>query len=416
MSTASLPGESAFAGARRGPIRVNPSWVSLSLFDYGLLAALSLLLVPAFILARLPFRMDFLSFAKVYWIGTSARSAFVATLLLILGFPIGQTLAPALRRYRAQKMRIVIALTVAVGLSCVLGLWMGLVVTVDALALAELMERKKDAFERTLVDIFFPGLFLFLGVILIFAFNTAIAGIRWAGTYDAALRHVDWILFHANVSSFSHWVLNHSPRWYLALLEFAYFGLFQQLGATIFLAVLLVNQRYAAQFVRALLVAFTIAVGVFFVLPAKGPYFTCPDHLANYPRWLTSFTVQQQLGEDVRILWAHAIPPGTPTVVGYFVSFPCMHIALAVISLWFLRRWKKIFRIVLAFDAILLIPSILILEWHYFIGMFGGIATAGIAIWISALPLRSSVCATSARRAAEWWPGSRSSSPVNSEA
>ncbi|HEV2322735.1 MAG TPA: phosphatase PAP2 family protein [Terracidiphilus sp.] len=363
-----------------GQGRFRPAFAS---FDYGYIAFLSLVLFPAFMLARLPVRMDFLDFARTYWGGTFARSAFVAILLYLLGFPIEQTLMPALRRYQKQKTRFSIALAAALGLSRMLGLGLGLLVTVDALAAAELMERKKEAFEPALADMFWPGLYLFCGVILIFAFNSAAAGLRWAGTYDEGLKHLDWVLFHVNVSTLSHWTLAHAPRWVLSLFELAYFGLFAQMGAALILSVLLGNQRHAVQYVRALLVGYGIALLMFMIFPAKGPYFICPDHILHYPHWLISYSAQQELGAEVRILWAHAIPAGAPTVLGYFISFPCMHIALATICIWFLRPWKRICHVVLAWDAIVLAPAIVLLEWHYMIEMFAGVATAFLAIWIS---------------------------------
>lgn len=356
---------------------------SLARFDYVYLAVLSLLLIPAFMLARLPFRMDFAAFAGAYWGATFAHSAFIAIVLYILGLPLGQTLMPALRRYQEEKARIGIALVVAAGLCWILGLELGLMVTLDALALAELMERRKKAFEAALVELFWPGLYLFWGVILIFAFNSPVVAIRWGGTYDQALKHLDWVLFHVNVSAISHWTLTHSPRWIPRLFEIAYYGLFPEMGAVLILSVLLKSQRYAVQYVRTLLVGYTIALLIFIVIPAQGPYFISPDHALHYPRWLATFTVQQELGAEVRMLWAHTIPSGTPTVLGYFISFPCMHIALAIICIWFLRPWKRIFRIVLAWNTLVLTPAIILLEWHYIIDMFGGVAVAFLAIWIS---------------------------------
>ena len=363
--------------------RRNPLQCAMGSFDYWLLGLLSLLLIPTLILARLPFRIDFVAFANAYWLATFARSAFLSVLIYLVGYPPGQTLMPALRRFGNESARIAIALAAVLWLSWILGLGLGLLVTVDALALAELMERRKKAFEAALVDLFWPGLYLFCGLILIFALSSAAAGLRWAGTYDEALSRLDWILFHVNVSTISHWTLAHAPGWVPWLFEMAYYGLFPQMGTALILAVLLRSQRYAVQYVRALLVAYTIALLVFIVFPAKGPYFLCPDHALQYPHRLVTYSVQQQLGAEVRMLWAHAVPPRAPTILGYFISFPCMHIALAIISIWFLRPWKWIGRVVLAWDVIVLAPAIVLLEWHYLVDLAGGVAVAFVAIWIS---------------------------------
>jgi hypothetical protein len=63
----------------------------------------------------------------------------------------------------------------------------------------------------------------------------------------------------------------------------------------------------------------------------------------------------------------------------YFVAFPCLHIAQPLIVAWFLRKWKRIVVFLLAYDA-LLIPAILLLEWHYFVDIVGGVAVAALAI------------------------------------
>ena len=361
----------------------NPYRCAMEAFDYWLLGVLAFLLIPAYLIARLPLRMNFPVFAGFFWIMASARGAFVAILLVILGLPFKQMLLPALRRYWNQKLRIAMAVAIAIELVYACGIVTGLIVAVDALALAELMERRRDGFERALIDLFWPGLYLFCALIVVFALNAAMVGIRYFGMYDQALNHLDWILFHVNVSSLSHWTLSHSPRWFAILLDFSYFRMFSQLGAALFLTALLGNRRHAIRYVRTLLLGYTIALAIYFVLPAKGPYFICPDHQAKYPHDLMSYNAQEGLLNDAQTLWTHSLSPDASTFGGYYISFPCMHIALALISFWFLLPWKRIAGTVLAFDVLLLAPAIVLLEWHYLIDMFGGVATAALAIWIS---------------------------------
>jgi hypothetical protein len=361
----------------------NPYRCAMEAFDYSLLGVLAFLLIPAYLIARLPLRIDFTAFAGFFWVISSIRSALVAMLLVILGLPPKKMLLPALRRYWNQKFRILFALAIAIELMYACGFSTGLIIAVDALALAELMERRRAGFERALIDFFWPGLYLFCTLIVVFALNAAMVGIRYFGMYGQTFKHLDWILFHVNVSSLSHWTLSHSPQWFAKLLDFSYFGMFSQLGATLFLTALLGNQRHAVRYVRALLLGYTIALAIYFVFPAKGPYFICPDHQTNYPHNLMSYNAQEGLLNDAQMLWTHKLPPGASTFGGYYISFPCMHIALALISFWFLLPWRRIAGMVLAFDVMLLAPAIILLEWHYLIDMFGGVATAALAIWIS---------------------------------
>jgi hypothetical protein len=52
-----------------------------------------------------------------------------------------------------------------------------------------------------------------------------------------------------------------------------------------------------------------------------------------------------------------------------------------LIVLWFLRRWKRMVAVLAVYD-VFLVPAILMLEWHYFVDMLGGIAIAAVVIWI----------------------------------
>jgi hypothetical protein len=367
-------------------------YLSLIRFDYVILCVLILLLFPAFTLARLPFGIDLVQIATAFWGGTAVDSAAMAIFLVVVGFPLDQTLMPVWSRYRAQKVRIAIAVLLAVYLVFALGFRLGLLVTVDALGVVELMERKKQAFEHSLIDIFVPALFLFCGLVMVFAFNHAIAGIRFAGTYDEALNRLDWTLFHANVSSIAHWGLNHLPPWFFKFLEFVYFGLYTRIGAVLVLTALLGNQKYAVKYVRTLLICFAIALVVFFVFPAKGPYSICPIHLSNYPRSLPTFWTQESLLAKARMLWAHTLTPNAALVnlADYYISFPCMHAALPIVGLWFLRPWRRIALFMLVLYVGLLLPAIILLEWHYIVDLFGGFAAAFLAIWLADLVSKKS--------------------------
>ena len=66
----------------------------------------------------------------------------------------------------------------------------------------------------------------------------------------------------------------------------------------------------------------------------------------------------------------------------YFITFPCMHIALPFIAWWFCREWKRIARVVFIYN-IALVPSILLLEWHYVADIFGGLVVAVLCLFIS---------------------------------
>lgn len=361
--------------------------IALLPIDYAFLTIASLLLIPAFSQARLPLRIDFSGFADTYWIGTASHGAFVAILLAILGLPLGQTLIPFLKRYRRQKTRIVIASATAVWLSALLGLELGLMTTIVALACAELMERKADKFEAVLLDVFWPGLYFFWGIILVFAFNHAIAGIRYAGTCDEAFKHLDCLLFHADVSRISQWGMSHLPYWLSYILQYSYFSLYSQICAVLFLTCLLGGQPLAMRYVRAMLIGYSIALFLFFFWPASGPYLISPAHLSGSSPSLRAFEIQDGLVKRAQLIWAHKLvsDAGMVDLTDYYIAFPCMHIGLVTIAIWFVYPWKRMAWLIIVFDTILLVPSIILLQWHYITDLFAGVAVAFLSIWLSGL-------------------------------
>src|SRR5437867_8586403 len=99
-------------------------------------------------------------------------------------------------------------------------------------------------------------------------------------------------------------------------------------------------------------------------------------HFSRFPESMT-YSIQDYLLSKARLLWDHK---GISSVsADFYISFPCMHIAQPLIVLWFLRRWKRIVFCLVLYD-IVLIPAILLLEWHYVVDLLGGILIAVLAI------------------------------------
>ena len=266
------------------------------------------------------------------------------------------------------------------------GVWLAFVITVDAMALTEFMDRMNQKLEASLLDIFIPALYLFCGVTLVFAFNHAIAGIKFAGTYDETFQHFDLMIFRISVSQIAHWFLAHLPLWVFKVMEFAYYSLYGQIGAALVLSALLREQHYSVRFVATLLIGYSIALVVFFVWPTIGPFSICAIHASDYPHSLATYPTQMAILEKARMLWAHTLPPKASyvNIADYYIGFPCMHVALPSISIWFLRPWKRIALCLLVFDAVLLVPSIILLEWHYLVDLMAGFAVAALAVGLSA--------------------------------
>jgi hypothetical protein len=336
---------------------------------------------PAFHRAGLPFRLDFAGMASAYWMGTAVRAGFVAILLALIGLPADQTWKPLVRRYWSQKGRLIAFGVFAVWMFFIFKFWLGITIIADGLALAEMLDRDSEGFGRRLSSIFAPALYLFIGIVIVFSFNHAIAGMKWAGAYDQFFNRVDLAIFHTSVSSLAHSAFHRLPLWSYKVFEMAYYSLYGQIGATLILTALLSGRDYSIRYVGALLVGYYIALLIFFLWPTIGPFAICQIHTSDYPNSLATFWTQESILAKARLLWLHnAVPEAYRVdVADYYIGFPCMHVALPLISIWFLREWRRIFTILAAFDVLLGV-SIILLEWHYIVDLFAGVLVAALAV------------------------------------
>ena len=170
-------------------------------------------------------------------------------------------------------------------------------------------------------------------------------------TYDAAFNRVDiWLLHGMSVSGIAHGALHSLPAWFFKAVEFVYyFCMFPQIGAAMLLLAFRSERREAFRLSVALLTAYYLAIGIFWLWPTQGPFFLCADHFADFPSTLLTYPIQKGLLEKAASLWAgHGVG-----VIGldYYIAFPSMHIAIPAIVAVFLRRWRRVYYALLAVDA-----------------------------------------------------------------
>jgi PAP2 superfamily len=313
--------------------------------------------------------------------GTAVRAGFVAILLALIGLPADQTWKPLLRRHWSQKGRLIVFGVFATWMFFIFKFWLGLTIVADGLAVAEMLDRDPEVFGRRLLSIFAPALYLFIGIVIVFSFNHAIAGMKWAGSYDQFFNGVDLAIFRTSVSGLAHAALHLLPPWSYKVFEVAYYSLYGQIGATLILTALLSGRAFSIRYVGALLVGYYIALLIFFLWPTIGPFAICKIHISDYPNSLPTFWTQESILAKARLLWLHNPVPEAyrVDVADYYIGFPCMHVALPLISIWFLRKWRRVIMILAAFD-VLLVVSILLLEWHYIIDLFAGVLVAALAV------------------------------------
>lgn len=164
------------------------------------------------------------------------------------------------------------------------------------------------------------------------------------------------------------------------MLDTVYFGMFAQIGAALYICGISSGWRQAVRFVGTILLSYYVALTLFYLWPAKGPYYLSGGLLCQRLPSLESCAAQKSLVAVADYLWQrkplHIIPSG------YYISFPCMHIVQPLVVLWFLRGWKRVVTALLAYD-VLLVAAILLLNWHYAVDIVGGVAVAAVAILLT---------------------------------
>jgi PAP2 superfamily len=331
---------------------------------------------------HLPLRFDWIKLSIAYWFVLAAQSIFMAAILFVIGIAGRDAQRDFVERWQREPMRLLLLLFYFGILGWAFGGVKALVLTVDTIAVLEFRERGNlTKLGRDASAVFLPALYFFVGFLLVLAYNCIIVSVRFNFAYDPAFNAMDrWILHGSTVFELSRWAVRTLPIAFFHFLEFIYFGMFPQIGAGIIVVGLYDGRGRSLQFVGTLLMAYYVALGLFYLWPSQGPYYMCPDHFAEFPSTLQAYSIQKLLISDAKALWSHV--PLHRISTDYFIAFPCMHIAQPLIVIWFLRRWKVIVLALCAYDAILIV-AILLLEWHYLVDILGGMAVAAAAIAIS---------------------------------
>jgi PAP2 superfamily len=350
-------------------------------FLSGILAAA---IVPAFLSVHLPLAVNWGRLIPIYWVGLAVRAVLVAVVLFVVGFPLEQTLRPLFIHYKNQKSRIPFFVLFAAGMIWKFGLITGITLVVLGVALAELVDRANGDLVHLwhqFRPVFPPAAYFFFGLILVFAYNDFIASTKDPGAYDWLFLKMDFYLgFRPSLSALAHATAKHLPAWGLHFAEYIYYAMFNQIGAALIILAMHSGTKQALRFVGTLLTAYYLALILFFFWPSMGPFYTCPNHFEQFSNSLATYG--SQLGAVFKYHLLNTNRAFSQVDTDYFIAFPCLHIAQPLIVLWFLRRWKRITIVLLLYDLILL-PSILLLEWHYFVDVIGGLIVAAIAIWLN---------------------------------
>jgi len=243
----------------------------------------------------------------------------------------------------------------------------GALFAVAGFATLEFYHRKGDW--KALRTALLPWAYLALGIQLALYFSSVIVSVRSCTEYDSLFARLDKsIMFGATVIGISR---NAVPFYGAA--EWLYYSIGGVMGAAILFLCLSGDSTTAFRMCGGILITYYLSLLLFFFLPAQGPFIA-----AGLPSYLETATVQRMSFFNASVLYHHTrwiTPP-----LGYYVAFPSLHVAQPVIAAWFLRKWSRVALIVGAY-CVLLVPAILILQWHYLIDIIGGLAVAAIAVW-----------------------------------
>lgn len=353
-------------------------------------ALMSFALFPILRMRGIPLSFDWSAFFITYWVSLTLQSVFVSSLLYLIAFPVRETLRIGWQRYWKKKARMIIILFLLAESIWLIGFAKSLIIGLTGLTIVELGARVREgrlSIVKVISALLVPAAYLFLGFILVFSYNDIIASWRFYGLFDHTFNQLDsWIFGGLTVSAFAHSAAFHLPPHFFKLLEFIYFGMFPQIGAGMIITGLYFGRHRSLEFVGAILMAYYLALVCYCLWPSLGPFSICLDHDLRFPSDLATTSIQNQLLLNLRQLWEHK----TKTQIGldYFIAFPCMHIAQPIVVMWFLREWKRILWVLLAFNS-LLIVSIILLEWHYVVDLLAGGVIALLSIATVGRPPRS---------------------------
>lgn len=342
-------------------------------------------LIPALKSVHLPVSLNWGRLVRLYWIGFALRSVFAAAVLACIGLPASATVLPVWAHFARQKTRLLIFVPFVFWAFWQLSFFLGLVWICLALVATELLDRSYEnpkAVSKSIKQLMAPALYLFIGLILVFAYNDIIVAAEKPAAYDWLFLRLDSYLLHGR--TISGVVRNASGLLSARTFGFAegvYYTMFEQVGAALIIVSICQGMRRGMRLVGTLLTAYYLALLVFYLWPSMGPFYTCVEHFNHFPFWLKTYDYQRNIISNASLLSGQA---RSLNRIGtdYFIAFPSLHAADPIIVLWFMRKWKRIKYCLIVHD-ILLVPAILLLEWHYLVDLIGGAALAGIAIWLN---------------------------------
>lgn len=264
--------------------------ISLQMKDAHWIVAglLAVFLVPAFHAADLPLRFPWKSYIITFYWALFFQSMILAIILFAIGYPSD--------------------------------FWK---------AIAGRIGPKVNPI-KAFASIALPGTYLFFVLVLAFSYNDVIARFRFDGMSDVVLNQMDsWLMGGWTVADLSRRV----PLSAVPALDLIYRGMFPQVGACLFILALRYGRRRAIQFIGAIATVYFIALGIFYLVPATGPFYLSLLHPNG-----AHIRYGELVADRLNALRGHQLI--SIMSVDWFVADPCLHLTQPLIVIWFLRESK----------------------------------------------------------------------------
>ncbi len=328
---------------------------------------------------------EWIDFFLPYFISVAIYSIFLAAIFHVIHSGFWAALH-VLRSIGDRKIRLALFLLGFFEALWLLGAWKSVILFVDlaaAIGLIRYLKEQGSHWRRLLASAMLPAFYFAAGFILISSYNVLIGSVRYYASYDSFFNELDKLLLGGwSVPTISEKIAAHAPPEVFLWLEKVYFFMFPQIGAAIIVLTFQGGSKLALRFAGTLAIAYQLATLIYYWIPSIGPFYLSSPVAACLPRDLVTIHIQQDLVNKLNVLWHQGFKPSIG--LDFYIAFPCMHLAQPIIVLWFLRKLKRVFFILLVYDFVM-VWAILFLQWHYVVDLFGGGFVAVVALFIHEL-------------------------------
>jgi uncharacterized MAPEG superfamily protein len=130
------------------------------------------------------------------------------------------------------------------------------------------------------------------------------------------------------------------------------------------------------QYMTVLFCCYLIGLVIFILIPSLGPFITYPETFQLPYRNTLTYSTMRMIESGYK-----AFKNGVQfNTIGYFVAMPSLHVAIAIVTQWFMAISKPHFLVFLPINC-LIIVSTFFLGYHFLIDVPSGILLALVVIF-----------------------------------